>query len=189
MSKNKRPAHDELDLLTEAVKQAERRLAHTERLAVQHFGPLPGLKARERALWGSGDDEAAAAAREERQALEAELPDWNVRLEGVREAVDAAQRARHGFIQEHGDDLIAELAPDAAEARDSLERVLREVLDVHRGLMQLTATLNTYSGDHRRHRRDDPALAALAVACDRVLNVSGIPDPMPLPALVVEEVA
>ena len=42
MSKNKRPAHDELDLLTEAVKQAERRLAHTERLAVQHFGPLPG---------------------------------------------------------------------------------------------------------------------------------------------------
>ena len=189
MSKNKRPAHDELDLLTEAVKQAERRLAHTERLAVQHFGPLPGLKARERALWGSGDDEAAAAAREERQALEAELPDWNVRRQGVREAVDAAQRARHGFIQEHGDDLIAELAPDAAEARDSLERVLREVLDVHRGLMQLTATLNTYSGDHRRHRRDDPALGALAVACDRVLNVSGIPDPMPLPALVVEEVA
>jgi len=51
-------------------------------VAAEHFAPPPGLTAREKALWGSGDDDAAREAQAARQALEAEMPDWGLGVEG-----------------------------------------------------------------------------------------------------------
>jgi hypothetical protein len=54
--------------------------------------------------------------------------------------------------------------------------------------MQTTARLNSFTVDYRRHRRDDPALSALALAADRALS-NGVPSRMPAPPIVEEQVA
>jgi hypothetical protein len=87
-----------------------------------------------------------------------------------------------------GDGLVAEASPDAEAVRRRFEHALREVVDTHGAFMGTQATLNAFV-HFSRHKRDDPALAAVAVACDRVLNVSGVPDPTPAPLLAEEVVA
>jgi hypothetical protein len=166
------PAHDDLARLTEALERAEQRLADTQRAATKRFAPLPEMKRREGDAYAADDGEYAKL-REERLALEAE--------------VDAATRARRAFVQDHGDRLVAESAPEARASRDRLAAVLHEFQDVHRGYAQVEGRLRAFV-DYRRHQPDDPALAALAMAVDRVL-AAGNQDPMPLPAPVVEEVA
>jgi hypothetical protein len=180
------PAHDDLARLTEALERAEQRLADTQRAATKRFAPLPEMKRREGDAYAADDGEYAKL-REERLALEAEAGDWQVRVTGCQAAVDAATRARRAFVQDHGDRLVAEAAPEARASRDRLAAVLHEFQDVHRGYAQVEGRLRAFV-DYRRHQPDDPALAALAMAVDRVL-AAGNQDPMPLPAPVVEEVA
>jgi hypothetical protein len=183
------PAHDELAALDQAIAAARIRAEDTRRRAADALRDVPDLERRERELWGQGDEAGAEEAHAQRVELLGAADVWRTRIRGADEAVEKTQADRQGFIQARGDDLIGELVPDAVEARERLERVLGDVLDAYRDLMSLQMTLSTHSGDYRRHRRDGPALGAVAVAVDPVLNVSGIPDPMPLPRIVEEAIA
>ena len=68
-----------------------------------------------------------------------------------------------------------------------MEAVLAEITAAYGAYMQVRTRLNSYC-DYRRHGRDDPALQALVLAADRVAH-AGVPDPVPAPPLVVDEVA
>lgn len=184
----KTSAHDELARLGEAIRDANARLDDTRRRAEERLAPLPELVAAEGAAWASGDEPAAEKARKRRAALEEEARTWQVRAQASMGAVDAAIEARRAFIEARGDDLIDEAREDATAARERLERALSDVLDAYAGYSQLVNTLNGYSGDHRRHKRDSPVLSAAAVAVDRAL-ATGLSDPVPGPPIVMEEVA
>jgi hypothetical protein len=81
---------------------------------------------------------------------------------------------------------VDEAAPDAEAMRRRFEHA-REVLNSYAAFMSAPGRLNSFV-DRRRHRRDDPARGAAAVAADTVLT-AGVPDPVAAPPLVAEELA
>jgi hypothetical protein len=92
-----------------------------------------------------------------------------------------------GLERVDGDGQLPQAAPDARSARERLDAALGEVTAACGAYMHTQSRLNGYC-DYRRHRRNDPALTALAMAVDRVAR-AGVPDVMPLPAPVAEEAA
>ena len=81
--------------------------------------------------WAQGRETDAENAREQRAALEAEAQTWRLRMTACQSACDDARAARKSFAHDNGDALIAQMAPEIAEACDGYERALRGMLEAH----------------------------------------------------------
>lgn len=182
-----RLAHAELARLDQAVADARRRADDTRRRAAEALKDLPTLEQAERELWGQGDEEGAEEARVRRAELLGEAESWKARILGADQAVEKAQTARRAFVDDRGDALVAEAEPEAEAARARVENALRELTAAHVDYQQTKTRLDGCV-HYQRHRPDDPALQAVAMAADRVLS-AGVAAPMPAPPGVEEAVA
>ena len=99
----------------------------------ERLAPLPGVISTEGTAWAQGRETDAENAREQRAALEAEAQTWRLRITGASPG-DDARDARKLFAHDNGDALIAQMAPEIAEACDGYERALRGHVGGSRGV-------------------------------------------------------
>lgn len=181
----KTPAHDELAKFDEAIRAAEERRTDAQARASEQLAEARALLDADGMAFASGEHERAEQIRTERAALTEATETWQARLAAIERVVDGAKMDRRRYAEEHAEELLAELAPEAAAVAQRVEDILSAANDAILAYGQMSQRLNQLVHPSR-HRPDPPALIALVPALERA---RGVPNPMPAPPVAEEAVA